>query len=85
MYRIIITVSILLTNFLLVAQDSLQDILNKGEKPSIHNIYQDITDANNNHSSIPISIIQGKKQGAYLQSFQEFTDLNIHQFLLLNN
>lgn len=63
MNRIILAALIIIINFSLSAQDSIQHILNEGERPSINNIYHEITDANGNQSSIPISIIQGKKTG----------------------
>lgn len=63
MNRIITTILIFAIYLTGYAQDKLEHILNEAKRPSIHNIYQKISDENNYSSSIPIAVIKGNNEG----------------------
>ena len=63
MNRIITTILILVVCLTGYAQDDLAQILTEAKRPSVHNIYQELSDENCNTNALPIAVIKGKNEG----------------------
>lgn len=63
MRRIVFSILVISVYAIASAQNDFKEILLKGEKATVHNMYQDIYDDSGNYASVPISIIKGKENG----------------------
>ena len=63
MYKLVIFLLTIGVGISAEAQDTLDQVLELGKRPSISNFHAKIADGNNNTTAIPISVIKGKENG----------------------